>query len=233
MGSYKASVALCFVGVAVALIPTILYIAYAQELSSLKILEIEFVSGIPIYLLFSFAGIVITLVGLVMLVRSVRHALELTTPRARTRPTPRAVTPTVVRPAQAIGPTTQQPIRRVEEVVKSIEKELEEVITKTTAEQHVHPPAPQQEAPPPQKISIKVITAGGDEVCPSCGAINPLGQKVCVECGANIYVEDPSLPACPVCGAPLKDPQKLTDKIYVCRICFSELEIPKDLSKKL
>ncbi|MDW8076950.1 MAG: zinc ribbon domain-containing protein [Nitrososphaerota archaeon] len=127
--------------------------------------------------------------------------------------------------------TQRPPVKHVEEVVKSIEKELEEAINKASIEQPTSPPTPQQEIP--KSTPIKVITTGVDEVCPSCGAINPLGQKTCSECGADIYAEDPSLPSCPVCGAPLKNPQKLTDKMYVCKVCFSELEIPKELSKKL
>ncbi|MEM1666016.1 MAG: zinc ribbon domain-containing protein [Nitrososphaerota archaeon] len=232
MGFRKASIVLCVVGVVIALIPTVLYIIYSQELGFLKMLETEFVSGIPIYLGLSFAGLIVTLIGLITFVRSLRYAQESSTSYIRTRPTPRVITPTVARPTQVRKPTPQQPpVKHVEEVVESIEKELEEVITKASVEQPTSPPTPQQEVP--QKIPIKVITMGGDEVCPSCGAINPLGQKACIECGTTIYVEDPSLPSCPVCGAPLKNPQKLTDKAYICKVCFSELEIPKELSKKL
>ncbi len=234
MGFYRASIILCVIGVAITLIPTVLYIAYSQELGFLKTLETEVTSGIPLYLLFSFIGVAVTLIGLITFVRTIRHVQEPSTPRVGTGTMPRIVspTPTAARPTPVRRPITQQPpAKRIEEVVESIEKELEEVINKASMEQPTPPPKSQQEVP--QKVTIKVITAGTDEVCPSCGAINPLGQKKCVECGADIYVEDPNLPSCPVCDAPLKNPQKLTDKIYVCRICFSELEIPKELSKKL
>ncbi|MCL7395020.1 MAG: zinc ribbon domain-containing protein [Thaumarchaeota archaeon] len=234
MGFYRASIILCAIGIAIALIPTVLYIAYSQELSFLKTLETEVASGIPLYLVFSFVGVAVTLVGLITFVRAIRHAQEPSAPRVRTGTMPRIVspTPTVARPTPTREAVTRQPpVKRIEEVVESIEKELEEAINKASVEQPTPPPKPQQEVQ--QKAAIKVITAGTDEVCPSCGAINPLGQKKCTECGADIYVEDPNLPSCPVCDAPLKNPQKLTDKIYVCRVCFSELEIPKELSKKL
>lgn len=232
MGFYRASIISCIVGIAIALIPTVLYIAYSQELGFLKMLETEFVSGIPIYLGLSFVGLIVTLIGLITFVKSLKRVQEPRAPYVRARPAPGIVTPTVARPTQARKTTTQQPpVKHIEEVVESIEKELEEVIAKASVEQPTPPPTPQQEVP--QRTTIKVITMCTEEVCPSCGAINPLGQKVCTECGADIYVEDPSLPSCPVCGAPLKNPQKLTDKIYVCKVCFSELEIPKELTKKL
>ncbi|PUA31998.1 MAG: hypothetical protein B9J98_04985 [Candidatus Terraquivivens tikiterensis] len=226
MGFSKASIALCVAGIAVALVPTVLYIAYSQELSFLKMLEVEVVSGIPVYLGLSFLGVILTIVGLVTFVRAIRREQGPSLPYAGARPMPTAVS----RPTQVRRPSAQQQptTKSLDELVSSIEKELEEVVQKASVEH----PSPQVQPQRPA-TAIKVVTMGMDEVCPSCGAVNPLGQKVCAECGADIYVEDPNLPACPVCGAPLKSPHKISDKVYVCRVCFSELEIPKEVSKKL
>ncbi len=227
MGFYRSPIILCIVGIAIALIPTVFYIAYSQEVSFLKTLEIEIMSGVPAYLGLSFAGLIVTLLGLITFVRSIRRVEGPSILYSGRLSTSRIAIPTQVR-----RPTVQQPpVKLIEEVVESINKELEDAMKRITMKQPTPHSTPQQEAP--QKISIKVITAGMDEVCPSCGAINPLGQKVCTECGADIYIEDPNFPSCPVCGAPLKDPQKVDDKICVCKVCFSELEIPKKLSKKL
>lgn len=233
MSFNKVSIALCIAGIAIALIPIILYIAYSQELSFLKTLEVEILSGIPVYLGLSFLGMILTIIGLVTFVRAIRREQEPSIPYTRARPMPTVATPTVTRPTQVRRPTAQQPptLRPLEEEVRHIEKELEEVIQKTAVERPAPPPTPPQRTP--QKPTIKVVTAGVDEVCPSCGAVNPLGQKTCAECGSEIYVEDPNLPSCPVCGAPLKSPHKLSDKVYVCKVCFSELEVPKEVSKKL
>lgn len=230
MGMSKGPIALCALGILSALMPVSLYIMYGQELSIFKTLELEILPGTPIYLLSAFIGLVLTIVGIVLFMRSMRMEAGPPKPQIPQR-VPRQAPITRPREVVQTGRQATRPkVEPVEELVKSIEKEVGGLLRSAG---EVEAKEPKRVPVEKSSTEIKVITSGFDEVCPSCGAINPLGQKVCQQCGSTIYVEDPSLPSCPVCGAPLKNPTKLSDNVYVCGICFSELEIPEEFSKKL
>lgn len=80
---------------------------------------------------------------------------------------------------------------------------------------------------------IKVKSAGTTIICLSCGDALPLGSTNCAKCGVKLEVESDPEKACPVCGGNLARAAKLDDNIYVCGLCFSELEIPPDLASKI
>lgn len=221
MSASKASIALCIIGIGAALLPVTLYIFYGKEYSTIKALELEILPGISIYLLSSFIGAILTIAGILWFIRSIRFEALPRRPVVIQRP-PRQIT---------MQREIKSEVKNVDELVKSIEKEIEVALHETeklTAQES----SEKMEIEKPT-YEIKVVASSFDEVCPSCGALNPLGQKICQQCNSTIYEEDKNLPSCPVCGAPLKNPKRLSDNIYICNICFSELEIPEELSKKL
>ena len=234
--------ALSLAGVALAIGITFYYISLPVQ-SSLRLFFDTTEMGIPYLVYFVILGAAISAFGLMIYIRSTRTGITVTaSPRYHAAPRPVLRRPSTPR---AVQPPTQlkQPQSRATNVVEEIEKEIEEIIRSE------HPPAPQapqqavqptsgmEEAQPeqakPQPALVEVVSKASDMVCPHCGSINPLGSTKCSSCGKPLFeMVEPSR-SCPVCGAPLNLTQRISESLFVCGICFSELRIDPQIQKSL
>ncbi|GBC71029.1 hypothetical protein HRbin02_00806 [Candidatus Calditenuaceae archaeon HR02] len=80
---------------------------------------------------------------------------------------------------------------------------------------------------------IKVKSAGLSLICPKCGFETPLGGSKCRNCGEKFAKSSDPIRACPICGGDLASAQRIGDDIYVCGICFSELEIDQQTARRI
>jgi uncharacterized membrane protein len=94
-------------------------------------------------------------------------------------------------------------------------------------EQRVPVPAtqpPQRETVlrPSSALPFRIRTRSDSKVCPSCGASVEIGAASCPSCGFRFPVDVES--GCPVCRSPLNRLTRISPNLYVCGVCFSELE---------
>ncbi|MEM0481299.1 MAG: hypothetical protein QXM16_00190 [Nitrososphaerota archaeon] len=83
------------------------------------------------------------------------------------------------------------------------------------------------------KRSIKVKSAGLSLICPKCGFETPLGETKCRNCGERFTKSSDPIRACPICGGDLSSAQRMGGDVYVCGICFSELEIDQQTARRI
>lgn len=236
MKSSTLGLTLGIVGVAVILAPVALFMITGYGSPVQRLLDSQLAPGLPMGILLSAVGAAISAVGMIIFVRGMRAigaSPPLTVYNRPFRPQPQ--------------PPTGSELDKIEE---EIERLLEEEMPRSEPRIEVRTPQPPQQAvaqtaetsikpspptmqvpkPPPakggEKPMVEVVSKGLDMVCRSCGAVNPLGQSVCVSCGGKIFEPNPKLPACPVCGAPLEGEYKVGDRM-ICTVCFSELRIRK------
>lgn len=226
--------AIACVGVILALLPVTIYIRSGIG-SQLQHQFDTMIPIIPLHLLTAIVGAAITITALLFFIKSWRTYVE---QQAFHRPSP----PTVSSPPP-IGERTPIHVREPviegsSKEVEALERELNEIIMRgvdvKTTQPTIKPTemvATTRELSKETKIGINIVVVvkGVDEVCRACGSVNPLGAKVCSECGEKLYIPKPGEPSCPVCGAPLSDAQQIGEN-YVCQVCFSELRLEKSLS---
>ena len=247
MLNWKIALIIAFIGVALALIPVTIYIQ-AGIGSPLQHQFDTMIPVIPLHLLTAIIGAGISIGGILMFVKSWRAFVE---QQAFHRPSP----PPIVSGPRMVGEEIDERTPFIEGSggeVERLERELNEIImhdTSTTdrggedtepmqtihqtnvgvSEQiPTHSVSDRVIEEPETGVGVVVVVQGVDEVCRSCGAVNPLGAKVCNECGEKMYIPKPDEPACPVCGAPLSEAQQIGEN-YICQVCFSELRLEKSL----
>ena len=226
-----------FLGAIIALVPIVYYITLPLDSPTRIFLNTPLLGFLPYIFCFTVIGAVITGLGLFFFIKAARAA---ETPAAP-RPSPRAI---VRMPAQVERRiSTTRPARPVkpkgkdEEIVREIEREIEAIVKseETVAEageaeevEEVEEEEVIEEAP-----GIEIVTKGSDMVCPHCGALNPLGSTKCSKCGKALFRRRKDEITCPVCGAPLRLVKRISDQLFVCGLCFSELKIPQEIQEQL
>jgi len=219
------------IGVSIALGITFYYLMLPLEAPFRKFLD-STLMGMPYLLYFVMLGGVLSGIGLIIYVRAVRSGVTITRRRHR----PMALGRPVTERSVTVSPTRVQ--RSVEaatspDIVEEIEKEIEEIVKSSSEVSEAVEEKPVTETVEEEQPLIKVVSRANDMVCPHCGSLNPIGSKKCSNCGKKLYEpEDPSK-SCPVCGAPLRLSKRISEKLFVCGICFSELEIAPELQKSL
>lgn len=204
------------VGVVVVLLPIlVLFITGGYDSPIQRFYDSPLAPGLPMGVLVTAAGAAVTAVGLLIFIRGMRAG-----------PTYPAAPPPIRRPLSR----PRQENRELEQIEQEISNLLDSQpameIRTVTQPPPKRAPAKQQavaEQTAEKKGGMVVVTRGVDMVCQSCGAVNPLGSKVCSSCGAQLFQPDPKAQPCPVCGAPLDETYKIGENI-VCKICFSELK---------
>lgn len=196
-------------GLAVALLPTTLYLATLGTPVG-EALGAEVLPSIPVYLILSMVGVPPSIIGAVTFRRGVRElvASQILSSRAGAVP-----------PA---GPGLQQARSATGARAPGVPAEPGIQVQRQGAPGVVQPPRPQAPPQPRREPPFRVRTRSDSKVCPSCGGSVDIGAAVCPSCGLRFPVERDS--GCPVCGAPLSRLSRLSGDLFVCGICFSELE---------
>jgi len=194
-------------GLGIALLPTMLYMATIGTPVG-DMLGAEVVPSIPVYLVLSMIGVPPSILGAITFRRGVRELVESQVLASRIGTAAPSGSTGGHRPPQKTGFQPYRP-QRVQE------------------EQRVPAPAaqpPQQGAVPrpSSALPFKVRTRSDSKVCPSCGASVEIGSPSCPSCGFRFPVDLES--GCPVCGSPLNRLTRISPNLYVCGVCFSELE---------
>ncbi|HDJ66958.1 MAG TPA: zinc ribbon domain-containing protein [Nitrososphaeria archaeon] len=218
------------IGVSIALGVTFYYLSLPLEAPFRKFLD-STLMGMPYLLYFVIVGGALSGVGLLIYVKAVRSGVAVT----HRRRGPMALTrPALRRPSASLPGRAPKPKGAVTspDIVEEIEKEIEEIVkgTSEVPETVEEKPAAVEEVKQPL---VKVISRANDMVCPHCGSLNPIGSVKCSNCKKKFYEPDDPSKSCPVCGAPLKLSKRISEKLFVCGICFSELEIAPELQKSL
>ncbi|MCS7129063.1 MAG: zinc ribbon domain-containing protein [Candidatus Caldarchaeum sp.] len=218
MPNPKVGVVLGVLGVVIVLLPILLlFVTGGLESPIQRLYDTQLMPGLPMGVIITAVGGVVSVVGLVLFVRGMRAPPDYTH------------TPSVPRRPYGMS-TASNDLRSVEKELEEIleeEKPVIEVRTVQPRSQQQPQPQPKQTPPTQPQASnrmITVVTQGVDEVCKTCGALNVLGAKMCSQCGGELYKPDPKALPCPVCGAPLDETMKVGDNI-VCTVCFSELRV--------
>jgi len=199
-------------GLGITLIPTLIYMAVAEQGVGL-ILGQEIFPEVPLYLLLAICGAPVTISGLMIFRGGIKEMIRQAEMQAQLRELEIA----------------ESGAYRIDEK-ETRDAGLDSVQKMAGASVH----AGEIQAGPAKEASlIKVKTAGTTIICLSCGETLPLGSTTCTKCGAALEVGSNSERACPVCGGDLRRAAKLGDNVYICGLCFSELEIPPDLASKI
>jgi len=119
-----------------------------------------------------------------------------------------------------------------DELVTEIEREIEKIVQLEEPEAEVTP-AQERAAEEKPVIEVQVVNKGQDMVCPHCGELNPLKSTRCVKCKKPLYEAKEGEPRCPVCDAPLRLSQRISEDLFTCGLCFSELRIPIELRREV
>lgn len=217
---------LSFLGVALILGIVIYFVLLPLDSPLRVFLNSEF-AGLPILIYGVILGGVISGIGLIVYLKSIRAGIVVTSGGYVYQAPPQPVR----RSSPAKG--VQKPLaghagktgERGGSVVEEIEKEIEEILEAG--------PKPVVDKPPEPTPTIEVVSRASDIVCPHCGKINPIGLDKCEACGKKIFTTDAPDKSCPVCNAPLKLSQPISGDLFVCGICFSELRIPPKLQEML
>ncbi|RLF99305.1 MAG: hypothetical protein DRN47_03840 [Candidatus Wolframiiraptor sp.] len=232
MVSMRLGCVVSFLGVALVLGSTLYYITLPAGTPIKEFFDTNFL-GLPYLLYFAIIGSAITVVGLVIFIKASRSVEAVAQPgriMARQRGTGariRTVRPRGRERARIEGGGIVEEIEReIEEIVKSSEEIMEE----TGVEEEVEEVREEEVKP---EEAVEVVTRGTDMVCPNCGAINPLKSKKCSKCKKPLFKAEKGEPTCPTCGAPLKLAKRISDELFVCGLCFSELKIPTSLQEEI
>ncbi|MEM1655823.1 MAG: hypothetical protein QXU12_01315 [Nitrososphaerota archaeon] len=224
MASMRTGAAVSLLGALIALIPIIYFITLPLDSPSRRIF-IQQVMGLHAILYFTIAGAVVTAIGLLLFMRAARAPPEVAYPSPISiRGMPRA------RASQPIAASIPAP---QDEVVTEIEREIERIVQLEGSEASAAP-APREEAAEKKPIiEVEVVNRGQDMVCPHCGELNRLKSTRCAKCKKPLYEAEEGEPRCPVCDAPLRIAQKISEELFACGLCFSELRIPAELRRKV
>ena len=226
MVSMRLGAIISFLGAAVALIPAIYFLTLPLN-SPTRELFIQPMLGIPFILYFTIAGAIVTLLGLILFIRAARAPPEAAYPRVVRQPAP-------VRIEAPRRPVRSRPRPRPTspsegEIVAEIEREIEEIVQ--SGEAVAEKPVEEEEAE--ERPVIEVVNKGQDMVCPHCGALNPLKSTKCAKCKKKLYTLKEGEPSCPICGAPLRLSKRISEDLFTCGLCFSELRIPQEIRDQL
>ncbi len=194
-------------GLGIALLPTTLYLATMGTPMG-DMLGAEVVPSIPVYLILSMVGVPPSILGAITFRRGVRELVESQVLSSRIgTATPSGNTAGHPSP-QTTGPRPPMP--------QSVGEE-----------KRVPAPAarPLQQGAVPRSTSaltFRIRTRSDSKVCPSCGGSAEIDAPSCPSCGFMFPVDRES--GCPVCRSPLNRLTRISSNLYVCGICFSELE---------
>jgi len=222
---------LSFLGVALVLGSTLYYITLPAGAPVKEFFDTTFL-GLPYLLYFAIIGSAITAVGLVVFIKASRSVEAVAQPGIMVRQRATAARIRTVRPRERMRPRIEGGgiVEEIEREIEEIVKSSEEIIEETEAKEEV---IEEGEEKPEEAVEVEVVTKGTDMVCPNCGAINPLGSKKCSKCKKPLFKAEKGEPTCPVCGAPLKLAKRISDELFVCGLCFSELKIPSALQEEI
>ncbi len=221
MASMKTGAIISILGALIALIPIIYFITLPLESPTRGILTQQ-IMGLSLMLYFTIMGAVVTAIGLLIFMRAARAPPEVAYPSTlpiRSVPRERAAPPTI-----ASAPP--------DELVTEIEREIEKIVQLEEPEAEVTP-AQERAAEEKPVIEAQVVNKGQDMVCPHCGELNPLKSTRCVKCKKPLYEAKEGEPRCPVCDAPLRLSQRISEDLFTCGLCFSELRIPIELRREV
>ncbi|MEM1517589.1 MAG: hypothetical protein QXV24_05190 [Nitrososphaerota archaeon] len=194
------------------MIPTLIYMAVAEQGIG-PILSQEIFPEIPLYLLLAICGAPVTISGLMVFRDGVKEMIR------------QAELQTQMRELEITGVDNHEV---EEELSRSLGVESESPARTPQNKRELQEQGVKKEA-----SLIKVKTAGTTIICLSCGETLPLGSTNCTKCGARLEIESNPEKACPVCGGNLAKAAKLGDNIYICGLCFSELEVSPDLASRI
>jgi len=235
MISMRLGGVISFLGAIVALAPIIYYITLPLDSPTRTFLSTPLLGLIPYIFCFTILGAVITGLGLFFFIKAARAAETPVAPRATTR--------VIMRMPAQVGQTAPpsrvvklaKPKSRDEEIVREIEREIEAIVKseETPAEVEEAEEMEEVEELAEEAPAIEVVTKGADMVCPHCGALNQLGSTKCAKCGKALFRRKKDEPTCPVCAAPLRLVKRISDELFVCGLCFSELRIPQEIQESL
>lgn len=228
MVSMRVGAVISIVGALTALTPIMYFITLPLDSPTRKIFTQQ-ILGLSAILYFTIAGAVITAIGLLLFMRAARAPPEVAYPSPIGRRPVASVSPAARQVARAPSPT---PGGAQEGIVTEIEREIERIVQ---LEEEAKPP----EAPEPEGVEareeavVEVVNAGQDMVCPHCGELNKLKSVKCAKCKKNLYEAEEGEPRCPVCDAPLRLSKKITEDLFACGLCFSELRIPAEVRERI
>jgi len=231
MASMRVGCLVSFVGVAVALAPALYYLTLPLGSPTRAFFDTK-VLGIPYILYLAILGAAITAGGLFLFIKAARSAESAITSRPVVREPVHLSRPRPVRRAV----TVERRDEGQEEIVREIEREIEEIVKSGEEVEEDREPeeaVEEEELEEEAEEVIEVVTRGTDMVCPHCGALNPLGSTKCSKCKKPLFKVKKGEPTCPVCGAPLRLAKRITDELFVCGLCFSELRIPQSVQQKI
>lgn len=228
MASMRLGGVISFLGAILVLGLTAYYITLPADAAPKIFLGKTFL-GLSYLLYFAIAGSIITITGLLMFIKAARSIEAIAEPGVVVRRPAAPARARLTRPREGgeinveKGGIVEEIEREIEEIVKSGEEVAKEKLEgKEVGEEAVV-----------EAVKVEVITRGTDMVCPSCGAINPLKSEKCLSCKKPLFVIKGEEEVCPVCGAPLRLARKISDELFVCGLCFSELRIPSTLQEKV
>ena len=231
MVSMRLGCVVSFLGVALVLGSTLYYITLPAGTPIKEFFDTNFL-GLPYLLYFAIIGTAITVAGLVIFIKASRSVEAVAQPGIMVRQRGTGARIRTVRPGGRTrariegGSIVEEIEREIEEIVKSSEEIMEE----TEVEEKVE--GVREEEAKPEEV-VEVVTRGTDMVCPNCGAINPLKSKKCSKCKKPLFKAEKGEPTCPTCEAPLKLAKRISDELFVCGLCFSELKIPSTLQEEI
>ncbi len=198
---------LAAVGLGMALLPTMLYLATLGSPIG-DMLGADVVPSIPVYLVLSMIGIPPSILGAITFRKGVRELVESQILSTRVGATTTSGIASGRQPPLVAGPHSTRP---------QIEQQ-----------DHRAPSPPPQTAHhrtvsrPEGASPFRVRTRSDSKVCPSCGATMGIDVPSCPSCSFRFTVDLES--GCPVCGAPLSRLTRISPTLFVCGVCFSELE---------
>lgn len=218
----KIAVGIAAAGVILALAPVIAYIQ--SEIGGPLQQQFDtMIPGIQLHLLTALIGAAVTAGGLIMFVKAMRQQpLEYETEI----PVPNQIQ---TAPATIGSKPKRMSFKGRKQDIQLIEKQIEELISSSPEDtMEVNKLTTKlnerKSRETKQEYKVTIVVRGTDEICRNCGFSNPIGAKVCSECGASLFTSREGEVACPVCGAPLSQAQKIGNN-YVCQVCFSELQV--------
>ncbi|MDW8084208.1 MAG: hypothetical protein RMI49_03300 [Candidatus Caldarchaeum sp.] len=213
----KVGIAVGAAGVLIVLLPIIaLFLTGGFDSPIQRFYDTQLAPGLPAGVIITAAGAAITAVGLIVFVKGMRSLSPYSSP---------------ITPFRGPSKRESRPSAELEEIEREISSILDEkgpaMEIRTVSPMPTRQAAVEQKPVAPKSNpgakTLIVVTKGIDMVCKSCGAVNPIGSRVCASCGVGLFEPNPKAESCPVCGAPVDESYKIGENI-VCGICFSELK---------